>query len=794
MKFSIFESVKSARGAVCTYEKFLELTHDAGLLEILKQIASEHDDERRGEMKKRLPIVTWQAYFAGKRVAKEAAPSGLFMLDLDHVEEPYLLYKDRICGRKEELGIVLVHLTPSRKGLRIVAKCRQEFSTIAECQQWLARETGVAYDAVCKDWARSSFLVHESYIYYMDGGLFTEEWPEVPRYAVEGAANGVKSEEWKVKSEGDTIEQREETPDQREGLLTPSAPLHRGNVQTSLALSPTPEASGGPTEYKGLTYEAIVKEWLRQTGGEPEKGERNARLYRLATRLRYITDFNEAVMLRIMPRYGLSEAEVKGLIHSACTGTRASSMPKDLQETIAVLLKRNAIGDTGDEEDLSESATRLEMPTMPPVIRQFVDNAPEDFKTAVALCQLPILGALGSRLRAKYLDGQIHSPSFQVSLEAPQASGKSFMSRLVNYELRQMMEHDKEQREKEQEYDKKVREMKLLNVKVTVENKDEVLGQRPKSLIRYVPATMSITKLLMRMESARGLHLFAFAPEIDTVTKAFKRGFTSYSDLLRVGFDNELYGQDYASENSFSGIIPIYYNMLCSGTPKAMRRFYPDVEDGLVSRVLFVSLPDQFGKPMPMWQELDEHGRSIVDVGLVRLNEVSLIGDEVQDEHMMKLEWLNKEIQQWIVKQQSTAVSENDRTRDVFCRRSAVVGFRAGMLCYFLYGEKNTPTIRKNTVRFALWVAECMLNQHLLRFNLQKTFSNTNPFEETFAMLGDEFTRGELEKAMVATGVDTNIRTVIYKWKLGGLIEVTQEGRQETKGNKLSVKFKKIRK
>ena len=62
---------------------------------------------------------------------------------------------------------------------------------------------------------------------------------------------------------------------------------------------------------------------------------------------------------------------------------------------------------------------------------------------------------------------------------------------------------------------------------------------------------------------------------------------SSYSDALRTAFDNGEYGQDYASENSFSGIVKLYYNTLFSGTPKAMCRFFPDVEDGLVSRVLF---------------------------------------------------------------------------------------------------------------------------------------------------------------------------------------------------------------
>lgn len=467
-------------------------------------------------------------------------------------------------------------------------------------------------------------------------------------------------------------------------------------------------------------------------------------------------------------------------------------MPRDLREVIEKIQKRNALV---EDEELGEVITDTsKLPPMPPVIRQWVEIAPADFKQAVALCQLPILGALGSKLRAKYLDGQMHSPTFQVSLEAPQASGKSFMMRLVNDELAMVIEHDEAQRAKEREYDARVREMKLLNIKVTPENKDSVLGSRPKSLIRILPPTISVTKLLMRMNDAQGLHCFCFCPEADTMTKAFKRGFSSFSDLLRLGFDNEKAGQDYATDTSFSGTVRIYYNLLLSGTPKAMRRFYPDIEDGLVSRVCFVTLPDQFGKPMPIWGEMSDKNRQIVDINLVRLNEISIQGDDVQPDHVMKLEWLNESLKKWLLLQQAEALKTEDRTRDIFCRRSAVVGFRAGMLAWFLYGEKNTPTIRRNVIRFAEWVANSMLNQHLLRFNVKGTDSNVNKWEEAYAMLGDEFTRDEVTRALRATGTETPARQTLYQWQLLGIIEPIETGRDAKRGQKMNVKFKKIRK
>lgn len=787
-KISYFPNARFTKGSLLTRELYNEVANNSALLQLCNEIAAEPDKGKRAELKKQLPVITWQAFFEGKRLAKEAHPSGLFMLDIDHVDNPFELYSKQVASRVRELGIVYVGKTASTHGLRIVAKCLPTLHTLEECQKWLASNLKVEYDGVCKDFARCSYLVHDSYTYFMDAKEIWADPEEGTVYA--GGKNPVQVNAEMGKMLNDTAPQMSQKQEGTATGATSSSPTGGQPADQTEGLF------GGPKDYKGVPYATICKEWLGYTGGEPEEGSRNMRLFKLALRMRYITDFNEATMLRVMPSYGLPQEEMRTLIHSACGRTRAADMPKDLQEVLERIDKRIKLGDNVEEDlELPEVITDSSvLPPLPPVFREMADIAPDDFKTAVTLSQLPILGALGSRLRAQYLDGKIHSPSFQVSLEAPQASGKSFLAFLVETELAQMMEGDQAQREKEKAYTEKVAEMKMLNIKVNADNKDQILGQKPKGIVRYVPATISITKMLMRMEAAQGLHLFAFSPEVDTVLKAFKRGFSSLSDALRLAFDNDLYGQDYASENSYSGNVRLYYNTLYSGTPKAMRRFYPDVEDGLVSRVLFITLPDQFGKPMPVWGKLNADQQRTVDIGLARLSEISLQGEEVMPEHLMKMGWLNKGMDAWVKAQQAEAVKTDDRTRDIFCRRSAVVGFRAGMLAWFLYGEIPTPPIRRKVVRFATWVANSMLNQHLLRFDVKTTYSNVNHWEEAYKALRDEFSREDLEKALVASGSETPIKQVLYKWKLLGIIEQLDEGRRGQRNRKQGTTFKKIKK
>ena len=750
MNFTYFNSVKAQRGELCTYEKFLEVSHSPVVAQICAAIAREPDHEKQQQMKKELPIITFNAYFEGQRKNELAIPSGAYMVDLDGVDNPSRFYSEHICGRKEEWGIVYVGKTPSRHGLRLVGKCRPEFNTIAECQQWLSDQVGWPCDPACKDWARASYFVPSDYHYYLDAkGMFADE----PEVVYEVKAQSV---------------QRQDAPT----VQNETSEVHEQTAPTST-----------PSTFKGMSLTTIAVGWLRMTGGEPVEGERNSRLFDCAKVLRHITDFNEAAILEALPAYGLPDSEMRSLVHSACTSPRGSR-PKELDE----LLSRIAATPDGDTDIVATPTLNTgELPPLPPLFRELVKMAPPDFKQAVTLCALPLVGTLGSKLRARYLDGNLHSPSFQVSLEAPQASGKSFMTRLSRRVLAPILARDNDGYQIEREYNENSR---ALGSKLTAEQRKEMLGPIPKNIIRCIPPTISSTKMLMRMENARGLHLVAISEEIDTVTKALSNRVSNYSDALRIAFDNGYHGQDYASDNSWSGRIQLFYNTLFSGTPKQMCKFYPDVENGLVSRVCFVSLPDQFGKPMPVWDKMSEKERAEVDRQIERLDRISIEGDVVQPDHVMDLDFLNKAMALWLKEQQKEAVITGDRTRDTFCRRAAVVGFRAGMLAWFLYGEKPSRTYRRNTVLFARWVASYMLTQHLLRFQLDNSGSNTNRWETAYGLLPDEFNREELQRVLNVTGSNTPLKNVLYKWHLLGCIE-DLETAPAANGKQQPVRFRK---
>ena len=46
----------------------------------------------------------------------------------------------------------------------------------------------------------------------------------------------------------------------------------------------------------------------------------------------------------------------------------------------------------------------------------------------------------------------------------------------------------------------------------------------------------------------------------------------------------------------------MFYNLLVTGTPRPMAKFFRNVEDGLVTHTIPIVLPDQFSARNPQWK------------------------------------------------------------------------------------------------------------------------------------------------------------------------------------------------
>ena len=220
MAIGYSDNIRSQVVQICTPELLHQALKSNGVKTVCAQLADALESKLRGEicnddyeemkkkLKSQLPILTPHATFRnGRRKNDEAIPSGLSIYDIDHIPNPRGYWEEKkkvlankmlggtkACGNAEagsESGgtkvsgdlqspasseqascvldlIVLVHVTPSTQGLRLVFII-PEGMDIAMAQRWMSQQLEDSeYDTVVKDLARPSFLVPEEYLLYIN--------------------------------------------------------------------------------------------------------------------------------------------------------------------------------------------------------------------------------------------------------------------------------------------------------------------------------------------------------------------------------------------------------------------------------------------------------------------------------------------------------------------------------------------------------------------------------------------------------------------------------------------------
>ena len=764
--FCYQEKVNAGVPQVCTPEIWDSLIDSPAVANTCAAIAALDPNatdyaDRKQALKKRLPIIIPHAasFKNGKRVSADAIPSGLAMLDVDHVDNPREWFDSLDKQLLSENRIYLVAITASGKGLRIIGE-RMSISpqdglsakrsvsvnglsgaagleSIEAAQMRMAQVLSIKeYDAVTKDLARASYVVPRDYILWIyEAGLFAER-------EVSSIDSGLYPEK--------------------------ALPPH----------DPTGEAG---LTYRGIEYSAIVNQLMLAMGaaGGAEIGERNTVYFSLANYMRYICDFNADLLLRILPDFGLSEPERRQAISSAIGRPRKSQTPVIVQSAIAICEREM----TNDKFEISNiKSTMLKLPPLPRLLKLICRRLPEEFQPAMVIAALPVLGTLATRIRFEYLDRQEQSLSFFSCITAPAASGKSFIRKPLDLLLTPINEQDAIEREKEQAYKDKLRASK--NSKNQPED--------PHACPRNNGVAISIAKLLQLLTYAEGKHLIGIGEEMDTLVKSERAGVWSQkSDIYRLAFDNAEYGQAYMSDASFNAHIKVYYNLLLTGTPNSMKRFFKDLENGLATRVCFAQLPDTSFTEIPVFAPYTEAERAEIirwARELDAIGKTTSISSEYNSDtkgglvHIVCPQ-LNTVISDWLEKKRQQAIDADSHSMDTLRRRAGVIGFRAGMLCYLLENRKFTKTVAS----FAEWVAEYVFRNQMELWGEQMEQELTGALDamtergaasSLLALLPKDFTTADLIRLRARKNqsvTPTSVNSLLCRWRKLGRIDKTAD-------------------
>ena len=747
MSFGIANNVRS-EVRVCTPDLLNQALDSAPIARICAEIEDALEKCRRGEitkeeyetlkagLKKKLPIFTFHATFKnGRRKNDDAVPSGLSIYDLDHIENPQAKWAE-IEARKEELGILLSHISPSLEGLRLVFVMPSGMN-LAQAQAWMAEQLGdTQYDACVKDYARCSFVVPREYILYLnEEGLFAENLPS--REGEEGV-----SENTPVSNKVDKVDV----------YHTPPTPSQEGSY---------------PDTYEDVPYETIVEVLEEQMGGEPEHGSRNNFIFSMACHLRYVCNDDVTWISQILPTYGEAREKWLASIRSACNRNQTKHMPRIMKRTLSICKQRM-------EEDINNQSSDINQPPkmpnrLPPLIKLLVSRTPKIYRPAVAHAVFPALGAHLWKTYFRYIDNVEHEATLMCCLMAGTGAGKNCISEPINHILKDIRQRDRDNLEREKEWKK---EMQSKGA-----NKDK--RQRPEGLvIQEIDPDMTNAAFVQRLADAEERFLYAKMNEIDQFD-ALKTSARSkaHFQIMCLAFDpGNVYGQTRVGTGSVSERVCIRFNWNASTTiHKGQAYFRSVLTDGPISRINFCTIPEQpIGADMPVYGTydagFDEELRPYIERlskarGLVECKNAKILARKLMEE--------NAEFAQL----------SQSRVYENLSFRANVIAYLKAMVLFVAHGgvwDKTMEDFIRWSLKYDMWCKMQFFGEAIEDVENGWLGGKHRGPRNLLDLLPEAFTYEEAGMMRNRQGIRRGtLSKMIYNWKDRGYIEPCEDSSEE---------------
>ena len=743
-----FTCIGRGHGAPCfpaTRETWEMMRREPWLAQMCARIEKGDD-----ELKHRLPV--WTPHCAEfkdnhRAIADAVKPLNRLMLDFDekgHTND--IMSQLRV--KNEELrvaGIEVLLIEESvRRGTHVLVEL-PDGMTPETAQELMKEITGFTPDAAVKDVSRCIYMVPEDHTKYVNPKLF--------EVSEECEGN------FSLTSEGDT---------QGTG---PQCSVNCAQQGQSPCV--TNESQNGLVEqelkselsFKGIPYTSIISEWWCRNGGEPAEGERNVKLHKLAVNLRAICDNKKEVLMQVMPRFGLSDVELKSVVDSAC-----KEEPKGISKVMQGIINALELGINPDEiEDAEmvaeETGVKVNVKTLPIGLKESLAGVPVSMHMPVLCSVMPIAAAYADQVTVEYCDGNVHRLGLMSIIRGEQASNKSVCKNAVDLWKHQLDEEDALARKREEEWKERKKGRKA----------NEKAPEDPHVLIRVVPVTVSCSTLLKRFKNAQGHTIYSFGEELDTLRKTNGAGsWSSKYDIYRLSFDFGEWGQDYNSDQAESGVVNVAYNWTMLGTYGAMRKCFKsdNIENGLSSRILVAEMPDSSFQKMPKFGKRSAEDEAKIQEAVTRLRSYSGLVDTPR---------LRKAIEEWVEQKRVEAAKDIDHVKDTYRKRAAVIGFRCGVIFHLLSGKDKET---KPCLEFALMMAEYCLSQQIKTFGeaLQSQYVDAQDEcqryganHSVFDQLAPTFTVDDLRALKRGFCSDVSLRKIISRWMRDGWIEKTDQ-------------------
>lgn len=362
-----------------------------------------------------------------------------------------------------------------------------------------------------------------------------------------------------------------------------------------------------------------------------------------------------------------------------------------------------------------------------PFLASVLDGCPDQYKDAMMLSFLTECGALCfSKVRARYLDGQKHSPSLQTIVEGVHGSGKG----------------------------KFLQMHKTFFERITKIDAARMPYQKS-GLYIIQTAGINISQSMFYNVVARNqdVHIYAIETETSIVERVFKKPNGLGFDYLRLAFHNEpIYQNNNKVKGGACGPFKVFFNYTFTGTPKSISSLIDEeeVEDGTASRICFTLIPEGGRKiPSVKFPEGDELEAMKDQIDTWREQycfKPDYEGDQACPETVINLDYICNALQEWLDEQYDMGMEEGNDVRKGDRARMATIAFHAAIILHMLAGNPQPKDIKlRRTVKdLTIYIAIYCMERYLSKFSdfgLKVQANETNTGDSTPATSAPEHRR-----------------------------------------------------
>ena len=515
--------------------------------------------------------------------------------------------------------------------------------------------------------------------------------------------------------------------------------------------------------YDGVPYEEITKALVDLMGGAPAHGNRNNFIYREACLLRYICNSEAAWIKQVIEIFGEDEEKAFASVESACKVAQSSEMPQLVKQAVE-LARKNHLAKQATEKAGIYAEVPPQLPAkLPKLIKLLTSKVEDDFKAPVAMAVFPPLAAHLKGVNFRYIDNQVHEAAMMNLLVAPMSSGKSAVNGPINSIIEDLVQMDKVNRQREQEWKDEVNTMG--------DNKKKPV--RPEDIcIRIVSPDLTRAAYIQRLDDAQkagDAYLYCKMDEVDMLRK-----FNDPSQLIRLCWDNSEDGQERVGTKSVTARVKTRFNWNASSTIAVTQKFFSvrEVADGAVSRLSLATIFRSEFAPCPVVGEYDAQFKSQLAPYIHQLNAAS--GFKECRKARQLIERLGSELMELAQLAYNKPYAE-------FAKRGLANGFRRAMVLYLANGEKWEKAIEDFivwSVKYDLWCKMRFFgNQMQEAIDADnRSIYHASGVSNLLLFVHDTFDKAEIQEVCMVHGTKTKLAVLLCTWKKRGFIVKNEDG------------------